>query len=459
MEEQRIPARAGQKRVAASPKKAGKKPRIFLIVYLVILALLLTGSFFTLRYVHNALERYEASQPENVLAAQLQKLREMEAQGRFEEVMSMEKIRAQTNATEEEVVRFQKSFLESTVTFQEDRSAPDLHKKTYNILSDGVPVATITLDHQGQESLLLIFTMDLWSVGSMEVTGYPFRLTAPAAAIIKGDGRVLTGEPAEGGISYDVRTLAPMDVQICDILGNSVPYDPENLPSFTDYKVTVPSTFTVQGIETVPLEEATLQPIDALKYVKEYCPQVPDTAIYVLSILADAPPFRILDGSGKEVAYTLEGRTVTVDGIAGQDTAPDFVDIDPLKVAKLWSLFMTQDLSGSNNGYGQILPYLIEDSYLQGVVWKWATGIDITFTSAHKLKDPPFQVAEISNYVVYSDDCFSCDIHLEKVMVLTHTGAQVNDVINSTFYFVNYDDTDNGKDDPHWALVDYREIS
>ena len=119
---------------------------------------------------------------------------------------------------------------------------------------------------------------------------------------------------------------------------------------------------------------------------------------------------------------------------------------------------MTQDLTGANNGYGQLSPYLIKGSYLQDVAWQWATGIDITFTSSHTLKDPPFQVENVSNYVVYSENCFSCDIRLEKKMVLSKTGEEVDDVINSTFYFVKYDGTDNGKDDPRWVLVDYREI-
>lgn len=64
----------------------------------------------------------------------------------------------------------------------------------------------------------------------------------------------------------------------------------------------------------------------------------------------------------------------------------------------------------------------------------------------------------ISNYVVYSDNCFSCDIHLEKTLVLTRTGEERKDALNSTFYFVKYDDTDNGVEDPHWFLADYREI-
>ena len=41
-------------------------------------------------------------------------------------------------------------------------------------------------------------------------------------------------------------------------------------------------------------------------------------------------------------------------------------------------------------------------------------------------------------------------------VVLTRTGEEVKDVMNSTFYFVKYDDTGNGNS--HWFLADYREI-
>lgn len=436
-----------------------RRSRSFKGPYLMILAVLMVISACTLIYVHCALKDYEASQPENILAAQIEKLRELEASSKFEDIISLDKMRSEWNASEEEVDQFKKDFLASSITFQEDHSVVDPTKKTFNVLSNGCQVATAALNHEGQETRLLIFTLDRWSVEKIEVTGYEFTLTAPASVIVKSNGEVLQGAITDGTASYDVRSLTPLNVEICDILGNSVPYDQKNLPTFTDYKVTIPVNYTIYGAEPISVEAASLEPIEELKYVKEYCPDVPDAATYILHILSDEPNFRILDNNGNEVNFTIEDRKVSIVGnFASQDSLPASVDIDPLAVAKLWSLFMTQDLTGSNNGYSQLSPYLIKDSYLQDVAWKWATGIDITFTSSHTLKDPPFQVENVSNYVVYSENCFSCDIRLEKKLVLTRTGEEVDDVINSTFYFVKYDDTDNGKDDPHWALVDYHEI-
>lgn len=436
-----------------------RRPRSFKKPYLTILAVLMVFSLCTLIYVHSALKDYEASQPENILAARIEQLRDSKSGSGAEDILSLDQMRSDWNASDGEIAQFKEDFLASSVTFQEDHSAVDAAKKTFDVLSNGCKVGTATLNHEGQETRLLIFPLDRWSVEQIEVTGYEFQFTSPASVIVRNNGEVLQGAITDGMASYDVHSLTPLNVEICDILGNSVPYDQGNPPTFTDYKVTIPVSYTIRALETVPVEAASLEPIEALKYVKEYCPDVPDTATYVLRLLTDDPDFTILDSSGKEVDFTIEDRQVTIAGeFVGQDSLPLSVDFDPLEVAKLWSLFMTQDLTGSNNGYGQLSPYLIKGSYLQDVAYQWATGIDITFTSSHTLKDPPFQVEEASNYVVYSENCFSCDIRLEKKLVLTRTGEEVDDVINSTFYFVKYDSTDNGKDDPQWALVDYREI-
>lgn len=435
-----------------------RRPRPFKGTYLTILAVLMLLSLGTLIYVHSALKDYEASQPENILAAQIEKLRKSKDASGFEDVLSLDHIRSDWGSSEAEIAQFKQDFLASTVAFQEDHSTVDPTKKTFDMLSNGCKVGSATLNHEGQETRLLIFTLDRWSVEKIEVSGYEFHLTVPASVIVKNDGQVLQGTITDAMAAYDLRSLTPLNVEIGDILGNSVPYDQGNLPTFTDYKVTIPVDYTICGAETVPVAAASLEPMEALKYVKEYCPDVPDTATYVLRLLTDEPNFQILDSSGNAVDFTMENRTVTIAGeFAGQDTLPLSVDIDPLEVAKLWSLFMTQDLTGANNGYGQLSPYLIKGSYLQDVAYQWATGIDITFTSSHTLKDPPFQVETVSNYVVYSNNCFSCDIRLEKKMVL-RTGEEVDDVINSTFYFVKYDSTDNGKDDAKWFLADYREI-
>lgn len=124
-----------------------------------------------------------------------------------------------------------------------------------------------------------------------------------------------------------------------------------------------------------------------------------------------------------------------------------------LEMAETWSKFMTTDLSGSLYGFYTLEQYLIKDSYLYQKANEYARGIDITFMSPHTLDADPFSNIKVDDYVKYSDTCFSCHIYFEKVMHLNR-GSDSLDVMDSTFIFAYYDDSDDGVDNPHWAIVD-----
>ena len=113
---------------------------------------------------------------------------------------------------------------------------------------------------------------------------------------------------------------------------------------------------------------------------------------------------------------------------------------------------MSDDLS-----FSRIDDYLIPSSYQYEVARKYATGVDITFTSAHTLADPAFTDSEVSNFAWITEDCFSVDIRFVKHMRL-RSGAMVDDPMNDRFYFVRYDDTDDGADNPAWKLASMKEI-
>ena len=139
---------------------------------------------------------------------------------------------------------------------------------------------------------------------------------------------------------------------------------------------------------------------------------------------------------------------------SGGGTVPDEVsgEIDVLKAAQDWSLFLTQDLA-----FSRIRDYLIPGSYQYEVAWKYATGEDITFTSAHTLLDPAFTGNTVTNFTWITGDCFSVDISFVKHMRL-RTGKLVDDPMNDRFYFVRYDDTADDVDNPTWKLVSMKEI-
>ena len=113
---------------------------------------------------------------------------------------------------------------------------------------------------------------------------------------------------------------------------------------------------------------------------------------------------------------------------------------------------MSNDLA-----FAKVKQHLIADSYQYEVAVQYATGEDITFTSAHTLGNPAFTQEEVTNFVWITDDCFSVDISFVKHMILK-TGTGVDDYMNDRFYFVKYDDTEDDIDNPTWKIASMKEI-
>jgi len=58
--------------------------------------------------------------------------------------------------------------------------------------------------------------------------------------------------------------------------------------------------------------------------------------------------------------------------------------------------------------------------------------------------------------VVYSENCFSCDVSFNKHMILTRSKKKVDDYFYNRIYFVYSDDSNDGIDNPHWAIADIK---
>lgn len=232
-----------------------------------------------------------------------------------------------------------------------------------------------------------------------------------------------------------------------------------NVPLF-DCTVTIPDNFNllINGMapECVP---SSADNTDYL-YVAEFA-DVPQLLTYHFEGLAKAPTFTVTDNLGNPVHYLLtKGGELTITEQAVLAELPESLSsqVDPLEIAKTWSLYMTDDLEGSLNGYYTMRKYLIRDSYYDTVAYQWATNIDISFISNHYFNDPPFSSESVKNVVLYGDNCFSCDIYFIKHMILTRTGKLQDDVFNRRMYFVYTDDTDDNIDNPHWTICDMQEI-
>lgn len=443
------------------PAKTAKKPRFLGRTFLIYLGVLLILAVAALFYVYHVLSWYEACQPENIAQSYLQKVQKAAKKGQLETLVSCDELDA-------DVLSQYMASLASGEVFCQVAEEGDSDDETlvFTALCNGYKMGDIQLTYAGQKTKLGIFTADLWQVSACKVTPYRFELELPVTLKVTENGAVVNGTLSENGqlVKYAFSSVVLPNMTLIDLFGNTASYDLALYESgrlFEYTIVNVPSNYTVKNNDKkLPLSAAVLTELDEYQYLYAYNEDVPKKATYLLCALSGTVDVSVYDNLGSRVDITDQEETISIEGQVATNAMPAIVRNapDPLEAAKLWSLFMTRDLTGGNYGFYKLAEHLIENSYLRDVAWKWATGVDITFTSKHSLRNPPFQVAEVTNFVAYGDKAFSCDILLEKDLVL-YGSTFVKDIMHSTFYFVYYDDTDNGQDDPHWAIADKRDIA
>lgn len=163
---------------------------------------------------------------------------------------------------------------------------------------------------------------------------------------------------------------------------------------------------------------------------------------YDVTGIISKPKVVVKNESGKEVkpeikdgVYTIEEEYFKTDdnSIAQSKLVEEF---DVMSLAEKYSLFLTNDLSGSYHGFGQLQKYLIEGTEVYKMMYNWAHGVDITFTSRHTLKKPTFTNEKLSNFVIYSDKAFTVDVTLEKNMKVLGQDRvmKMNDRLSFVYY-------------------------
>lgn len=286
---------------------------------------------------------------------------------------------------------------------------------------------------------------------------YSYRLSLPETFKVYVDGvntRVYEDTLSDNGVSeYNIMTACDR-ITLVDNYGNTIEYTGNEDIQLYDYRVVVPDNYVVK-VEDLGTEAGWVETYSNSKYdyCKEYC-NMPLQVVYELKDTLVEMDIEIYDNLGNKVDYIMENGKVEITEQAGLDKMPDNLEIDVLDIAKTWSKFMTQDLAGPQNGFNTIKKYLIKDSYMYNVAYKWATGIDITLTSAHHREDTYFTDEKVTNFIQYSEDLFSCDISFVKHMYLYKRGNYVEDETNSTFYF--YRNT--AGDKVQWVILDIQEI-
>lgn len=172
--------------------------------------------------------------------------------------------------------------------------------------------------------------------------------------------------------------------------------------------------------------------------------EISKSKTYDVDNLIYEPEIKIVNKDGKEVSYeTYDNKVVVSTKFKEFDTleeAKGYIkdDFDILQLAENWSLFLTDDLKGSYHGFHKLTPYLIEDSYMYDMAYNWSHNVDITFVSKHRLKNPVFTNESLKNFIIYNDNAFSCEVYLEKNMVVLGKDKVIS--MHDRWYFVYYED-------------------
>ena len=372
--------------------------KIFWICFAVYTLILIGFGIWFLGYTDKCLNRYEASQSEHAMDTYFDN---------FETSVKLGIIPAEIEI-EEVSGPFEEETLVSNLYLEQLRSGELSYAKApgsyateapiYRIYAGEIPVADVHLSAYNEETIFAILTIMDWKIESVDAI-------------------------------FNVDT--------------------------DSYTVNVPDSYrvTVNGVElTEEYLTGETAPIEALQYVSAYA-EMPELVQYRVDGLVHTPEVCVYTADGTATEVVKEGKSYSA-GFVGTDEIPEEYLEDALYMAETWSLFNTRDLEGSQYGLSTVRAFLIKDSDYYVQAKNWATSIDITFTSKHTLDDPPFSNVSVTNFIQYSDICYSCDIYFEKILHLTRTHEDVLDVTDSNYIFLCIDDSDDGTDNPHWCIAD-----
>lgn len=368
-----------------------KKFKKFLIGYVIVLAMLM---IIFLCYVINSLHTYENLQVENFLCKVVSNLPDYLDVNK----MQISKFEDSNVNAKNAISKYLKS---ADLKYTLNSESLDLTNPVYDVYANDELILHAKLNGEKKVTRLAILTFQDWKLDEITVSEngiYTCNIEAPSNFKVYVNGKQVTEkEKTEGGLDEGLTELA--------------------------------------------------------KYA-----EIPYMTKYTINNLLSTPEIKIEDENGKEIEYVQDKNTFKV-GLEfkefdnKQEASKNLKgDIDVEQVAKDWSLYLTNDLSGKLHGFYNINKYLIKNSNMWDYAYKWATNVDITFISSHILDNPTFTNVKISNFKIYNDKAFCCDVYLEKNLILNKAGnKKFQDKMNERMYFAYYDGS--------WRLVNMQSLS
>lgn len=382
--------------------KTKQKKRIsgFRLFYLMLIAALILCAVLFLGYVRKSLSMYEAAQPERFMDGVLSSIRSMSAEELSEKIEFPDTDISVFDDFEAYKQSFAQRLLDSELTLSGGKNIGK--NVVYELCADGEKAAEITIRSVGEDVRLGLMSIPDWELAGIaagETETYTYEITYPSIYRVLINGR----EPGQ-----------------------------ENL-----------------------IGEA---PIPGFEYTSKYV-DMPVMITCRLENLIAEPEITVYNNLGEKIPFEPDGRTAVIEPVFCAETYPEELkaEADALQIAETWSKFLTRDLSGPKYGLEEARSRFIKGSDFWNMAYDYAVGVDITFVSDHRLVS--FTNESVSDYIRYTEDCFSCVVYFEKNMALSRSGEPRTDIFNSRLFFVYYDDTDDGMDNPRWLISDMQAVT
>jgi hypothetical protein len=392
-----------------SPRAGNKKKKFdaFWLFYLVLIAAIAVALFTVHKKVEAIMLDYEQMVPENYIMDMIKGAAPGDgALGDFMEANVFSQPYGDGDARR---ARFYETVKSADIAFSAEQGTSTSSHPVFAVTADDKPFLRLTLGEGEQHTVLAILTVCDWTVedcflraaepeedlkiAADNTVAYSFRVPEGFSVLIDGKPVAVPADAAESDL-IQFQYVAP----------------------YTD--VPVAKSFSVEGLKFEPVITAQNNAGEPINYVTE-----PDGTIAVPDSFVP----------------TLEAQALAA------------TVADPLAIAELWSKFMTNDVGGAYHGLKKVRTdcMLLPGSNLDTLAESWAKSVDITFVSHHSITG--WTNGNVTNYVKFSDDFFSCDVYLEKNMHLT-TGADRTDVFDNRMFFVNIKDESIAA--PGWYLAD-----
>ena len=380
----------------------------FLNIYVIILFILMLTF---LGYMTDSLVKNEKNQTENYIEGIINNLKKASKNKKIEKYIDISKIDIsefeKTNVSVNE--GFNELLNTNNITYKLNKSSTENEKPIYDIYANDNKILEISLNGTKKENRLGLLTFNSWKTEKIE-------------------------PKMETGL-YTCNILVPNN---CKVYINDKELTEEQI------------TEKIQN--------------EGLAQISRYV-EIPYIVKYEVNNLLKEPDVKILDSNENKIEYTKKGNTISkkLDFIFAQteEEAKSYIKGEPdiLAVAKDWSLYLTDDLEGRLHGYYNIRKHLIADSEIEKFAYNWATGVDITFVSSHTLLNPTFTNEKMSNFEIYNENAFSCEVYLQKNLKLKSGGKIIEDKMNERMYFVYAYETDDKKENAKWKLVNMQSVT